>query len=45
MPTPDGLASVAAIVRDVAGETVLLDFNHPLAGRAATFEVEVLAVL
>ena len=44
-PTPDGTASVAAIVRSVEDDTLVLDFNHPLAGRAATFEVELLAVL
>lgn len=45
VPTPDGAASIAGIVRSVDGETLVLDFNHPLAGRAATFEVELLAVL
>lgn len=52
LPAPDGASSIAGIVRAIegsagsaAGETVVLDLNHPLAGRAATFEVDVLAVL
>lgn len=45
LPSPDGAGSVAAVVRAVSADTLLLDFNHPLAGRAGTFEVELLAVL
>ncbi|MCL1599460.1 MAG: FKBP-type peptidyl-prolyl cis-trans isomerase [Actinomycetia bacterium] len=33
-----------ATVLDVTDETVTLDANHPLAGEALTFEIEVLAV-
>lgn len=32
------------VVRELAEETVLLDFNHPLAGQAITFEVEIIEV-
>jgi FKBP-type peptidyl-prolyl cis-trans isomerase SlpA len=42
---PGGGGTVAGIVRAIDAGAVVFDFNHPLAGRAATFEVELLAVL
>ncbi len=44
-PTPDGAGSFAGVVREVAAEDLLFDFNHPLAGQPVTFEVEVIGVL
>jgi FKBP-type peptidyl-prolyl cis-trans isomerase SlpA len=44
-PTPDGLASYAGVVRQVEDTRVLFDFNHPLAGQAVKFEVQVIGVL
>ncbi|HZV92803.1 MAG TPA: FKBP-type peptidyl-prolyl cis-trans isomerase [Caldimonas sp.] len=44
-PTPDGQASFAGVVRVVEDDGCIFDFNHPLAGRAVTFEVEVVGVL
>jgi FKBP-type peptidyl-prolyl cis-trans isomerase SlpA len=48
-PTPDGKGQFAGVVRqlrsDERGEAVLFDFNHPLAGEAVTFEVQLLGVL
>ena len=44
-PTPDGLSSYAGHVTQVRDDAVLFDFNHPLAGRAVTFEVRVIGVL
>lgn len=44
-PTPDGLASFAGVVREVAGDAFVFDFNHPLAGRPVTFEVELIGIL
>ncbi len=52
-PTPDGLGQYAgAVVQvgkaaggDVANESVLFDFNHPLAGQPVTFEVHLIGVL
>ncbi len=41
---PDG-QPFAATVTAIEGEDVTLDFNHPLAGRALTFEVAVIGVL
>jgi peptidylprolyl isomerase len=35
---------VPAVVLEVGEEDVLLDLNHPLAGKSVTFEVEILAV-
>ena len=32
----------SAVVRESSAESVLLDFNHPLAGKALTFEIELL---
>lgn len=44
-PTPDGQGAYAGVVREVGAESVLLDFNHPLAGRPVTFEVQLIGVL
>jgi FKBP-type peptidyl-prolyl cis-trans isomerase SlpA len=44
-PTPDGLSSYAGHVKQLRDDAVLFDFNHPLAGRAVTFEVRVIGVL
>lgn len=35
---------IPVVVREVRADTVVLDFNHPLAGRTLTFDVKVLAV-
>ncbi|RQP26203.1 FKBP-type peptidyl-prolyl cis-trans isomerase [Piscinibacter terrae] len=44
-PTPDGAGSYAGVVREVGDESVLFDFNHPLAGQPVIFEVHVIGVL
>lgn len=44
-PTPDGQASYAGVVREVLGDSLLFDFNHPLAGKPVTFEVHLIGVL
>ena len=44
-PTPDRQASFAGVVREVHDEALLFDFNHPLAGRPVTFEVELIGIL
>jgi FKBP-type peptidyl-prolyl cis-trans isomerase SlpA len=44
-PTPDGQASYAGVVREVDGDVLVFDFNHPLAGRPVTFEVQLIGVL
>jgi len=45
-PTPDGLGTYAGAVREVRADgAVLFDFNHPLAGQAVRFEVELIGVL
>ncbi len=48
-PTPDGTGSYAGAVQQVgngdSADAVLFDFNHPLAGQAVTFEVELIGVL
>ena len=43
-PAPDG-QSIAGIVRGVDDDAVVFDFNHPLAGRAVTFDVKLIGVL
>ncbi|MEP0356588.1 MAG: FKBP-type peptidyl-prolyl cis-trans isomerase [Paraglaciecola sp.] len=40
---PDG-SELPGIVRDVTGDSVTVDFNHPLAGQVITFDVEILSV-
>lgn len=40
---PDG-TELPGLVREVAGDSVTIDFNHPLAGQKVTFEVEILEV-
>jgi FKBP-type peptidyl-prolyl cis-trans isomerase SlpA len=44
-PTPDGRSSYAGVVRELGDDWLLFDFNHPLAGQALTFEVQVIGVL
>ena len=44
-PTPDGQGAYAGVVREVGGDWLLFDFNHPLAGRPVTFEVQLIGVL
>jgi FKBP-type peptidyl-prolyl cis-trans isomerase SlpA len=44
-PTPDGQGAYAGVVRDVGGDWLLFDFNHPLAGQPVRFEVQVLGIL
>ena len=44
-PTPDGQGRYAGVVRDVGDESLLFDFNHPLAGVPLTFEVRLIGVL
>ncbi len=44
-PTPDGQGSYAGVIRESGGDWLLFDFNHPLAGRPVTFEVQLIGVL
>lgn len=44
-PTPDGQGRFAGVVREVGADSAVFDFNHPLAGQAVTFEVQVIGVL
>jgi len=32
-------------VREVVGDSVTIDFNHPLAGQTLTFNVEIVEVI
>ncbi|KMT64884.1 FKBP-type peptidyl-prolyl cis-trans isomerase [Catenovulum maritimum] len=40
---PDG-SELPGIIRSVAGDSVTVDFNHPLAGLTVEFDVEILSV-
>lgn len=40
---PDG-QHLPAIIAEVTDETIVLDFNHPLAGEDLTFEIELVEV-
>jgi FKBP-type peptidyl-prolyl cis-trans isomerase SlpA len=42
---PDGHGSYAGVVREVGSDWLLFDFNHPLAGQAVSFEVQLIGVL
>ena len=44
-PTPGGEAGYAGVVRELGPDWLLFDFNHPLAGQALRFEVQLLGVL
>lgn len=44
-PTPDRQANYAGVVREIGEDWLLFDFNHPLAGRPVTFEVQLIGVL
>ena len=44
-PTPDGQGAYAGVVREVEADVLVFDFNHPLAGRPVTFEVQLIGVL
>ena len=37
-------AELPGIVREVTGDSVTIDFNHPLAGQVITFAVEIISV-
>ena len=44
-PTPDGQGGYAGVVRELADDWLLFDFNHPLAGRPVSFDVHLIGVL
>jgi FKBP-type peptidyl-prolyl cis-trans isomerase SlpA len=44
-PTPDGAGAFAGVVREVGSDWLVFDFNHPLAGQALRFEVQLIGVL
>ena len=44
LPAPGG-GRYAGVVKEITEQSVLFDFNHPLAGQALDFEVEILGVL
>ncbi len=35
---------IPGMIAEIAGDSVTVDFNHPLAGKRVTFEVEILSV-
>lgn len=39
-----GGQEIPGMIKAVAGESVTVDFNHPLAGQVVTFDLEVMAV-
>jgi len=43
-PAPDG-SSYPGLVRELTEDYALVDFNHPLAGKAVTVEVEIIGVI
>ncbi len=45
LANPNGQKHAAAIVLETKQDAILLDFNHPLAGEAVTFEVQIIGIL
>jgi FKBP-type peptidyl-prolyl cis-trans isomerase SlpA len=43
-PGPEG-QTIAAVLRDIDGDALVFDFNHPLAGRPLTFDVKLIGIL
>jgi len=43
-PAPDG-QTIAGVVRAIDDDALVFDFNHPLAGRAVTFDVKLVGIL
>jgi FKBP-type peptidyl-prolyl cis-trans isomerase SlpA len=41
---PDG-AELPGLIREVVGDSVTVDFNHPLAGQTLTFNVDIVEVI
>jgi FKBP-type peptidyl-prolyl cis-trans isomerase SlpA len=44
LPAPGG-GRYAGVLKSIDPDSVLFDFNHPLAGQAISFDVEILGVL
>lgn len=42
---PQGGGGVAGFLRELSETSALFDFNHPLAGRALRFEVEIVGIM
>lgn len=38
-------AELPGVIKEVRGDTVVVDFNHPLAGRELVFEVDIIQVM
>lgn len=38
-------SELLGVVREIVGDSVTMDFNHPLAGQTLTFDVQVLEIL
>ena len=45
VPLPQGQGACAGVVREADDDSLLIDFNHPLAGQPVTFEVQLIGVL
>lgn len=37
-------SEMPGVIREIAGDSITVDFNHPLAGRTAHFDIEVLEI-
>lgn len=44
MDFADGKATLPGVIADIFDEYVVVDFNHPLAGREVIFEVDIIAI-
>ena len=39
-----GGSEMPGVIREISGDSITVDFNHPLAGRRIQFDVEVLEI-
>ena len=44
-PAPPGQGQYAGVLREIEGDLLMFDFNHPFAGLPVTFEVQLIGVL
>ena len=41
---PLWMAAKCGVIREINGDSITVDFNHPLAGRTVHFDIEVLEI-
>lgn len=44
MLLPQWMAAKCGVIREINGDSITVDFNHPLAGHTVHFDIEVLEI-